>query len=100
MTGDRSKGFPLQEMLDRDERIAIAARTILGCCEVGDQMDDGFEKVMGSPELVEFRVATPTLDRCFALRDTVEAALCDSSFSTVSMGGECYLKIRVPVGAP
>lgn len=91
----------------RDERIALAAHAILGCCGPGDIINNGFERVLDNPVLVEFRVLVPSMPAALALNHrAADAIMFGAGFSAISyspprqVSGGYVCAIRVPVGAP
>ncbi len=70
-------------------------------------MDDGFERVLDAPVLVEFRVLTPSMPAAIALNHrAADAIMHDAGFAAISysppkqVSGGYVCAIRVPVGAP
>lgn len=91
----------------RDERIALAHRTIGGCCGPEDQLLAEHQQPFGHAGVVAFSVLSPTEASATDLGIKVAKALLeDAGFGAVSFGppkdlGEgLACSIRVPVGAP
>lgn len=91
----------------RDERIALAHRTIGGCCGPEDQLLAGHQQPFGQPGVVSFQVLTPSEATAGELGIKVaKALLVDAGFKAVSFGPSkdasdgLACSIRVPVGAP
>jgi hypothetical protein len=88
----------------RDERIALAARTITSCLGPDDQVDPAHERELGDPGIIVFRALTPSWTEGSELCEAAADALTSEGLTpwirrwVVDQG--CRVEIRVPVGAP
>lgn len=89
----------------RADLIAIAERTIAGCCAAADdQFMPGHESVFSDRAAVLFTVHAPSGRRARCLRDLIDMALSEQHLTPWTRvwptADGCRVEIRVPVGAP